>query len=491
MKNKYKLIILVISIFFSNPLISQIFDTTYKDEKIKLKGILPNGIFNYISIVKDHDNRDNIISIEKKNDDTIFRADILTFRVGDDLDLIDTLSYLVKIGPKFKYNNKFWTVSLSSRSNSLGNYIGIDSIFLISSDLNDSNRISIVKLPDSLIESDKRILLFTKEKEFALLSLPHLSEADIYQNLDRFRISIVDTLGNIVNSKVHYRPLKSYVYSFEEHGDKFLFSKYLNTSLDLANIYYIDKNSLEIIDSIPYRMFPNTKSINDSIVIGLTGCQDLYLFITNTNTKTIDTITYNVGEIYESIWPMTAKFDYLRTDSIYLCYEVSSYDGSGFIEILNFGLGGEINFKYRFDDFMYQAPKQITGVKATDDGGVIFTVYLHNYYDRGVNYSSQSWLVKFMPYGLSELTNIETNEKASLKVYPNPARDFINVDIEADRFSSSEIELFDIQGRLVKKSKLNAQIGNRIDVSMLNPGAYTYRVVINGKGISGKVIIGE
>ncbi|MFA5542056.1 MAG: hypothetical protein WC984_10315, partial [Bacteroidales bacterium] len=225
MKNKYKLIILVISIFFSNPLISQIFDTTYQDEKIKLKGILPNGIFNYISIVKDHDNRDNIISIEKKNDDTIFRADILTFRVGDDLDLIDTLSYLVKIGPKFKYNNKFWTVSLSSRSNSLGNYIGIDSIFLISSDLNDNNRISIVKLPDSLIESDKRILLFTKENEFALLSLPPLSEADINQNLDRFRISIVDTLGNIVNSKVHYNKIRG-VHSFAEHDNKFVFSKY-------------------------------------------------------------------------------------------------------------------------------------------------------------------------------------------------------------------------------------------------------------------------
>jgi aminopeptidase YwaD len=96
-----------------------------------------------------------------------------------------------------------------------------------------------------------------------------------------------------------------------------------------------------------------------------------------------------------------------------------------------------------------------------------------------------------MPNGFVGLTNIETNEKASIKVYPNPSKDFINVDIEADRFSSSEIELFDIQGIMVKKSKLNAQIGNRIDVSTLNPGAYTYRVVINGKGISGKVIIGE
>ncbi|MFV0501598.1 MAG: T9SS type A sorting domain-containing protein, partial [Bacteroidales bacterium] len=124
--------------------------------------------------------------------------------------------------------------------------------------------------------------------------------------------------------------------------------------------------------------------------------------------------------------------------------------------------------------------KYINGIRATSDGGLIIAVT--TFYE--------GYFIKFMPNGFVSITNIETNEKASIKVYPNPARDFINVDIEADRFSSSEIELFDIQGRLVKKSKLNAQIGNRIDVSSLNPGAYTYRVVINGKGISGKVIIG-
>ncbi|MFA5541892.1 MAG: T9SS type A sorting domain-containing protein [Bacteroidales bacterium] len=485
MKNKYKLIILLISIFFSNPLISQIFDTTYQDEKIKLKGVLPDDYFNYIRIVGDYDNRENIIMLQKKNNS-------LTFTVNDTLGLIDTLSLTYNNAPVFKYNNKLWGVTYTPKFNSGGSFIGFDSIYLKYVDLNDSNKLTTLVLPDSIVEGYEVVLLFTKENEFALLSLPPLSEADINQNLDRFRISIVDTLGNVVNSKVHYNKIRG-VHSFAEHDNKFVFSKYQHIPPDYhqpVKTYFIDKVSLDIVDSI---LIFNAamKSVNDSILIGLTGCTDLYLYVINTNTKTIDTITYNVGEIYECMSSETAKFDYLRTDSIYLCYEVSSYDGSGFIEILNFGLGREINFKYRFDDFMYQAPKQITGVKATDDGGVIFTVYLHNYYDRGVNYSSQSWLVKFMPNGLSELTNIETNEKASIKVYPNPAKDYIYVDIEADRFSSSEIELFDIQGRLVKKSKLNAQIGNRIDVSSLNPGAYTYRVVINGKGISGKVIIGE
>ncbi len=65
------------------------------------------------------------------------------------------------------------------------------------------------------------------------------------------------------------------------------------------------------------------------------------------------------------------------------------------------------------------------------------------------------------------------------------------MDIEATNFKKSEIELFDMQGKKVKKAKLNAKQGNRIDVSNLNSGAYTYNVMLNGKTISGKVIIGK
>ena len=65
------------------------------------------------------------------------------------------------------------------------------------------------------------------------------------------------------------------------------------------------------------------------------------------------------------------------------------------------------------------------------------------------------------------------------------------MDIEASNFKSSDIELFDMQGRLVKKEKLKSKQGNRINVSNLNAGAYTYNVSVNGKTISGKVIIGK
>ena len=100
-------------------------------------------------------------------------------------------------------------------------------------------------------------------------------------------------------------------------------------------------------------------------------------------------------------------------------------------------------------------------------------------------------MLKISDDGFVNLTNIETNEKERVKIYPNPAKDFINVDIEATNFKQSEIELFDIQGKLVKKAKLNSKKANRIDVSNLNSGAYTYNVMLNGKTISGKVIVGK
>jgi hypothetical protein len=152
------------------------------------------------------------------------------------------------------------------------------------------------------------------------------------------------------------------------------------------------------------------------------------------------------------------------------------------MQILNFGVDGNINFDYRFIIDTLQ-PLQINGVKATSDGGLFATLY--NLFTGTTN------VIKFMPNGIISLIDIETGEKETIKVYPNPAKDYVYVDIEATNFMQSEIELFDMQGKLVKKAKLNAKQGNRIDVSNLNSGAYTYNVMLNSKTISGKIIIGK
>jgi hypothetical protein len=266
--------------------------------------------------------------------------------------------------------------------------------------------------------------------------------------------------------------------------------------------YSLNKNTLDVIDSASFDTAffnDNLKKINDSIIITISqygarpSNEPERYFINIVNDKKREIISrikveYGGSFIEEDYIPdYQERVDFRNQDSIYYCCFVRNSEGvydsdySGFIQIVNFGIDGNLNFDYRFryDSIL---PKQINGVKATADGGLLVAVQV------AINYC---WIMKFMPNGVVSLTNVETNEKESIKVYPNPAKDYVNVDIECTNFKASNIELLDMQGRIVKQEKLKAKQGNRIDVSSLSAGAYTYNVSLNGKTISGKIIIGK
>ncbi|MFA6824420.1 MAG: T9SS type A sorting domain-containing protein, partial [Bacteroidales bacterium] len=85
----------------------------------------------------------------------------------------------------------------------------------------------------------------------------------------------------------------------------------------------------------------------------------------------------------------------------------------------------------------------------------------------------------------------ETKEKVNINVYPNPAKDYISVDFDSKNFNQAEIELYDMQGKLVKKAKLKTQKGNRLDISSLKAGTYTYNIILNGNAFGGMMIVVE
>lgn len=67
------------------------------------------------------------------------------------------------------------------------------------------------------------------------------------------------------------------------------------------------------------------------------------------------------------------------------------------------------------------------------------------------------------------LGTAETNVKAGLRIYPNPASDFITVDTDK---KVGAIVIFDMSGKLVKKSTE----GKTLDVKALTPGVYNVQV---------------
>jgi hypothetical protein len=93
--------------------------------------------------------------------------------------------------------------------------------------------------------------------------------------------------------------------------------------------------------------------------------------------------------------------------------------------------------------------------------------------------------------GLKETT---ASDNSSVKVWPNPVSDIINIDYVTNKSGNIKIQLFTIDGKLVYSSDLGKQFaGNHhtsIDATSLNAGTYTIQVSDN-KGIKNtkKIII--
>ena len=344
---------------------------------------------------------------------------------------------------------------------------------------------------------------------------------------DAVKFILFDTMANIINTKTYTLKTQANAMNMCEVGNNIIIEKWIYNNpypigiFSTFGISIINKETLDVEDSILRPHFYTTDSdgdtidgwcpdhyrlcgINDSIFAGLVLFEDEpNLHIINKNTKDIihETQYFIEGSDTSTSWSRSqdstyaypgddvnndyGKYSFTNPDSIYTYYFARRDGNYTYLELLNFSISGNVNFTYRFT--FRGVYSQLRGIKATKDGGAVLSVI-------GGSTNTQqraSWLIKFNPNGLVGLTNIETQEKESIKVYPNPARDYVNVDIESTNFKASDIELLDMQGRIVKKAKLKAKQGNRIDVSALNAGAYTYNVSLNGKTISGKIIIGK
>jgi len=323
---------------------------------------------------------------------------------------------------------------------------------------------------------------------------------------DAVKFILFDTMANIINTKTHLLKTFSNAMNMCEVGNHIIIEKFSvndpkpTGEFSTFGMSIINKETLEIEDSIPHNFYVETSptgdtltwsldhyrlgGINDSIFAGLFILADKpNLHIINKNTKEIIRQTQYFLEGADTNWPPSkdstfaypgddvnndyGKYSFINPDSIYTYYFARRYGNSTYLELLNFGISGNVNFTYRFT--FRGVYSQLRGIKATQDGGAVVSLFGGSAIAGG----RASWILKFNPNGLIGLTNIETGDKESIKVYPNPANDYINVDIESTNFKQSDIELFDMQGRLVKKAKLKSKLGNRINVSNLNAGAYT------------------
>jgi len=119
-------------------------------------------------------------------------------------------------------------------------------------------------------------------------------------------------------------------------------------------------------------------------------------------------------------------------------------------------------------------------IKPTSDGGLIACGDYRNIF-AGVN--TAAWLVKTDSLGCDTPGCIIVGVKESqlawdiqeLNIYPNPASEYINIEINQILYEPLLFELFDKFGRLVKKYKI-MRPSDRISLARLSVGMYFYRV---------------
>ena len=79
-----------------------------------------------------------------------------------------------------------------------------------------------------------------------------------------------------------------------------------------------------------------------------------------------------------------------------------------------------------------------------------------------------------------DITSIEDpilSNNFKLKVYPNPASEFVWVELESDEINEVLIEMFDLNGKLVYNSKLNIhEVRTQIKLTDQNSSQYILRI---------------
>jgi hypothetical protein len=88
-----------------------------------------------------------------------------------------------------------------------------------------------------------------------------------------------------------------------------------------------------------------------------------------------------------------------------------------------------------------------------------------------------------------EMKTTITADVLSSKVYPNPHRGSFSLRIESPVAGEGQVTLYDLTGRALTERKVSLQKGtNVVRFDAVQPVSMVYRVMVDGKWVSGKVI---
>jgi len=96
-------------------------------------------------------------------------------------------------------------------------------------------------------------------------------------------------------------------------------------------------------------------------------------------------------------------------------------------------------------------------------------------------YKETSYWSEFIPFSINDF------DAAMVKVFPNPANDFVNIIFKTE-VKNAFCFLFSEDGRLLKKQNISGNLA-RMNTSGFLPGTYILKVFANGQDFSRKIIV--
>jgi len=173
-----------------------------------------------------------------------------------------------------------------------------------------------------------------------------------------------------------------------------------------------------------------------------------------------------------------------NNDGVLFSYDI---DANHYTIVINFNdTNGNLGDDGLVEDTANKVLYCMTEYGGKYNDGVIFSYNLVTGKDsvilnfNGANGANPYGTLLLVPYQSGDGVNEIKSTDENIKVYPNPAANFIN--IESSISSEKYFYLYDNMGRLVQSTKLESNLST-IPLGQLSAGMYYYRIVDNAQNV--------
>ena len=456
---------------------------------------------------------------------------VLNLAVGDSMDdffpkyLHSSFLLLDSIGKVKKSNtlNDFYPIELIKRSNSflVYGYFSVNgmhegmAIYALDYQLKvlDSMKITShfpVLTVQIDVNSRGEIIIPVTESD-TLRGIFYSSILKLDSNFQIIDTLVYDTISyaaiaGMVNSRdesivyqlnVDYRQMtkefKDYVFLIDRAGDK------IGKGSPIMPVYNSISDSLKIYDGIALRELPN----QNVVLSGRVQNPQTYVPQNPNSGDDYGIIVYDnylryiqhevIGSVDTGDYPATRNIAY--DDKYFYIAGVTQWTASDYYRDINnkvrinqFDFQGNLMNTWNYDVGNYV---RINSIKSTYDKGLV--IVGSNYDQYGNSGGLNGFIMKVdslgnLVTGIANLKNKSLLDSKYYKVYPNPAKDKLNL-LKINQFEPYDLELYDTFGRLVKAVKWS-ESHQQINVADLVSGMYVYRIIDKeGRTGSGKIMV--